>query len=514
MADDPNALRPGAAIAGYHIIRVLGAGGFGITYEADSPFTGKRVAIKEFFPRGIASREGDTRIVYSPRDSEIVEWALKRFESSTLDQCRLTHPNIVDVVHYVKDNGTGYMIMEYVEGETLEHLLREQGTPLNSDELEPLLSPVLEALGYLHRQRLIHRDIAPDNIMIRADGRPVIIDFGAIKLIEQETQLRSNPRSFAVMKQFYSPPEQIEADGELDHRADIYSMGAVLYRAFAGRPPASAEERMQKLAYGKPDSYVPLSAVAPALTPEIASAVDRALSFNAEDRQFQIEELRDELDWNGDDDRTEIALPRALQRNSDEATRRSRLPWLLPLIGISALGIGVAYLSGLIALPKFGGEAVQVETPAPKLDDVKEIPQMQVKPAEDANAPKQDTGPHTTAALAKRYTGEVVFYRVVENSAEQALTNCVPGRRAAFSVEVDGTALQILHSGNTFVTGVNTDGSFDFQSGASETTGLFARKMRYSGKVTPEAIEGEFVSTNDRGSCYGKLTAKPTPAVQ
>jgi serine/threonine protein kinase len=514
MADDPNALRPGAAIAGYHIIRVLGAGGFGITYEADSPFTGKRVAIKEFFPRGIASREGDTRIVFSPRDSEIVEWALKRFESSTLDQCRLKHPNIVNVVHYVKDNGTGYMIMEYVEGETLEHFLREHGTPLAPGELQPLLSPVLEALDYLHRQGLIHRDIAPDNIMVRADGRPVIIDFGAIKLIEQETQLRSNPRSFAVMKQFYSPPEQIEADGELDHRADIYSAGAVLYRAFAGRTPVSSEERMQKLAYGKPDPYIPLSTVAPALPPEIANAVDRALSFNAEDRQAEIAELRSDLDWLADGERTEIVRDRTPERDFNDAPPRSRLPWLLPLIGIAALGIAVAYFNGLIALPKFGGEVVQVETPAPKLDDVKEIPQMQVKPAEDANAPKQDSEPQTPAALAKRYTGEVVFYRVVENSPEQALTNCVPGRRAAFSVELEGTALQILHSGNTFVTGINADGSFDFQSGSNETTGLFSRKMRYSGKVTPEAIEGEFVSTNDRGSCYGKLTAKPSPAIQ
>jgi serine/threonine protein kinase len=96
--------------------------------------------------------------------------------------------------------------------------------------------------------------------MIRADGTPMIIDFGAIKLIGQQTQLRSGARSFAVMKQFYSPPEQIEEGGELDHRADIYSIGAVLYRALSGGPPTSAEERMQKRAFGKPDPYVPLAA--------------------------------------------------------------------------------------------------------------------------------------------------------------------------------------------------------------------------------------------------------------
>jgi serine/threonine protein kinase len=507
MADDPNALRPGAAIAGYNIIRVLGAGGFGITYEADSPFTGKRVAIKEFFPRGIASREGETRIVYAARDSEVVEWALKRFESSTLEQCRLKHPNIVEVIHYVKDNGTGYMIMEYVEGDTLEHWLRVREFLPAPGELQPLMEPVLSALEYLHERRMIHRDIAPDNIMVQSDGRPVIIDFGAIKLIEQETKLRTEGSSFAVMKQFYSPPEQVQEDGELDHRADIYSIGAVLYRAFAGRPPASAEERMQKLAFGKADPYVPLIERAPHLPPEIADAVDRALSFNAEERQARISDLRDEL-WLGESNPTEIALPRALQRDVEvDAPRRSRLPWLLPLAGILTVLLAVIYFNGLITLPKFGADVVETPKQAPKLDDVKEVPQMQVQSADDPNAPKEELKAQT--ALSQRYAGEVVVYRVAEVSPEQPLANCAPGRRTALSVEIEGTTAHIRHGGNTVVAEINADGSFDFQSGGSETAGPLARKTRYSGKITPQAIEGEFVSTVERGSCFGKLTAKP-----
>jgi tRNA A-37 threonylcarbamoyl transferase component Bud32 len=505
MADDPNALRPGAAIAGYDIIRVLGAGGFGITYEADSPFTGKHVAIKEFFPRGIASREGDTRIVYSARDSEVVAWALKRFESSTLDQCKLKHPNIVDVIHYVKDNGTGYMIMEYVEGHTLEHWLREREYLPEAEDLQPLMAPVLSALEYLHGRKMIHRDIAPDNIMVRADGTPVIIDFGSIKLIEHETQLRTEAgRSFAVMKQFYSPPEQIREHGELDHRADIYSIGAVLYRAFAGRPPASAEERMQKLAYGNADPFVPLAEYAPHLAPEIADAADRALSFDAAERQTSVAELRRELAWPDGQDRT-MFVP-APDRAAEAAPRRSKLPWLLPLAGIAAIGIAVAFVNGLITFPKFGGEVVTAPVPAPKLDEMKEVPQMQVHT--DANTPRQDAPLQTPVTYASRYTGEVSFYRVAETNPDQALTNCVPGRRTAFGAAIEGTALNISHGGNTFVTEINADGSFDFQSGSAEAGGPLSRKMRYSGKITADAIDGEFESTSDRGSCYGKLTAK------
>ena len=547
MSNDPHALQPGASIAGYNIIRVLGAGGFGITYEADSPFTGKRVAIKEFFPRGIASREGNTRIVYAARDSEVVQWALKRFESSTLDQCKLKHPNIVDVIHYVKDNGTGYMIMEYVEGETLEHWLRARDLLPTPEELQPLLEPVLSALEYLHGRKMIHRDIAPDNIMVRGDGRPMIIDFGAIKLIEQETQIRTSEKSFMVAKQFYSPPEQIQDDGELDPRADIYATGALLYRAFAGHPPVSAEERMQKLAFGKPDPAKPVASVAPHLPRGIAAAIDRALSFNVENRQATISELREALGWDAGGGMTPtVAMPR--EDFAGPQTKRSKLPWLLPLAGIAAILAAVAYTSGLVSLPRFAPQ-VAAPAPAPKLDDVKVVPQMPVHtpPAEDA--PKQEEQKQTdqklepqkqaltppamicpeghqeqngkcvapAAAYPKWYTGEVSLYRAVPNDPAQALTTCVPGRRLPFIVLVEGNKLRVSQGANTFFIDVKADGSFEFESAFNDTgpkDRALLRKTRFAGAITPERMEGDFVSTIDFGSCYGKFMAKPVTGAQ
>src|SRR5262245_52169743 len=185
MDQDPQALPPGKVIAGYQIVRLLGAGGFGMTYEAVNDITERRVAIKEFFPQGIASREAATKIVYAPRNAEIIEWALNRFERSTTELCRLRHPNIVRVFHYTKENNTGYMIMEYVEGVTLEGWLRKHAVPPTPNELRPVVEPIIDALAYVHESGRIHRDIAPDNIMIRPDGRPILIDFGAIKTIEQ-----------------------------------------------------------------------------------------------------------------------------------------------------------------------------------------------------------------------------------------------------------------------------------------------------------------------------------------
>jgi len=442
MTDDPHALRPGASIAGYNIIRVLGAGGFGITYEAESPFTGKRVAIKEFFPRGIASRSGE-KILYAEREAEIVAWALKRFESSTLDQCGLSHPNIVDVVHYVKDNDTGYMIMEYVEGETLDRWLLSREFLPAADELQPVLAPVFSALEYLHARSMIHRDIAPDNIMIRADGRPVIIDFGAIKLIGQETQLRSQTRSFAVMKQFYSPPEQIEEGGELDHRADIYSVGAVLYRAFSGFPPASAEDRMQKRAFGKQDPYVPLTEAASHVPEKIAAAVDRALSFNGDARQPQIAALREELGWSAGPQLPTFIMPR--EEEPELPRRRSVLPWFIPLAGIVALAITGAIMSGFFSLPAFlPAEKPAPEIAAPKMDAPKQIPEAPVYAPSQQDAAKPDaTKPDATQETAENYMVVVASHRT-EPEAEAALAKLkaeFPALFADHHTEVAGVDL-------------------------------------------------------------------------
>jgi serine/threonine protein kinase len=300
MSNDPHALQAGTVIAGYRIVRVLGAGGFGITYEGESPVTGRRVAIKEFFPRGIASRKGATEIIYAERDTELVSWALKRFESSTTEQCRLKHPNIVEVFHYLSDNDTGYMFMDYVEGATFEQWLRDRPNLPTAEEIRPMLEPVIDALDYLHSMNFIHRDVAPDNIMITADGRPVIIDFGAIKMIENRTLLQAKTvHSFMVGKQHYSPPEQTREGETLDARADIYALGAVFYRALAGRPPADTEERARKIAFGEGDSLIPLSEAAPHVPEGFAKAIEKALSFRANDRQGSIDEFRQALGWQG-----------------------------------------------------------------------------------------------------------------------------------------------------------------------------------------------------------------------
>jgi serine/threonine protein kinase len=283
-------------ITGYEVVRAIGAGGFGITYEGFNPITERRVAIKEFFPRGIASRDDATRIAYSKQDDEIVAWALKRFSESANRLAKLKHPNIIEVLNYVADNGTGYMVMEHVEGHTLEDWLKTRAAPPQLAELGPIFDPIFDALEYVHSNGVIHRDIAPDNIMIRSDGRPVLIDFGALKLIANQTIAHGSPKSFGVIKANYSPPEQGDDSGSVDPRMDVYSLAATIYRTIAGKPPMDADKRKTDTALKGQDSYIPLAQAAQVpVPPEFAAAIDAALSLRPKERPASIAEFRARL---------------------------------------------------------------------------------------------------------------------------------------------------------------------------------------------------------------------------
>ncbi len=396
MSNDPHALPAGTVIAGYRIVRVLGAGGFGITYEGESPVTGRRVAIKEFFPRGIASRKGATEIIYAERDTDLVSWALKRFESSTTEQCRLKHQNIVEVFHYLAENDTGYMFMDYVEGTTLEQWLRDRPNLPTEDELRPIIEPVIDALDYLHSMNFIHRDIAPDNIMITADGRPVIIDFGAIKLIESRTLLQAKTvHSFMVGKQHYSPPEQTREGETLDARVDIYSLGAVLYRAFTGMPPADTEERARRIAFGEGDPLTPLLQAAPHVRPELAKAIERALSFRASERQGSIEEFRASVGWQGTAGasaptrpiiRSAITPPNPsyISAAGQTGKRPAAARWAAIAAALVLLVVGSAY--AMMSLRSGEPQAANVTAPAKT-----ETPQQQVSVEQPKAPPKTET---------------------------------------------------------------------------------------------------------------------------
>ncbi|WP_333793769.1 protein kinase domain-containing protein [Hyphomicrobium sp.] len=239
------ALKTGTELVGdYRIERVLGAGGFGITYLAEETALDRHVTIKEYFPSDFAARTSTSDA--APRSQDCAgdyRWGLDRFIEEAQTLARFSHPNIVRVYRYFQANNTAYMVLHFEEGQSLKAWLKGLGRAPRQKELDAIVSPLLDALELIHKQDFLHRDIAPDNIIIRKDGSPVLIDFGSAR---GEIATHSKTVS-ALVKPGYSPYEQYaETSRRQGPWTDIYALGATLYHAVTGKRPADSPSRMVK----------------------------------------------------------------------------------------------------------------------------------------------------------------------------------------------------------------------------------------------------------------------------
>ena len=267
------ALPEGHRIDEYEIVRVLGAGGFGITYLAFDHQLDGPVALKEYFPAGIAVRSKRSRVVAaSTASDEVFAWGLDRFIDEARAIHRFRHPNVVRVHRYVKAHGTAYIVMEYVEGESLAAILETRG-PLPATEWRRWLDSLLDGLAHVHGHGYLHRDIKPGNIVVRAaDGKPVLIDFGSARVAARD---RTHTR---VLTPEYAPIEQHSSQGAQGPPTDIYALAAVSYRALTGNPPPSAPDRVLD------DQYEPLAGRVASGDPAWLAALDRGLALRPEER--------------------------------------------------------------------------------------------------------------------------------------------------------------------------------------------------------------------------------------
>ena len=233
---------PYALLAGKYIVgRALGRGGFGVTYVGQNVKLGKRVAIKEYFPADIAVRAPDRMTIQasSPENEAMFEEGKRK----ALDEARTiaminSVPDVVRIYDCFSRNNTVYIIMEYIEGETLASRVARQGAMKWNEAWADML-PIAEALGKLHRQNLVHRDISPDNIMIhRGNGRPVLLDFGAASAKQYDGQKHGK-----LLKEGYAAMEQYQETSAIDGRTDEYSWSATLYYLVTGVRPANPMQR-------------------------------------------------------------------------------------------------------------------------------------------------------------------------------------------------------------------------------------------------------------------------------
>ncbi|MEZ5817363.1 MAG: serine/threonine-protein kinase [Hyphomicrobiaceae bacterium] len=226
----------------YRIDTVLGPGGFGVTYLARDLRFDRDVAIKEYFPAEFAYREGTTTIRSSTRGSnqDYFEQGKRHFLDEARTLAKFRHEHIVRVLNLFEQFNTAYMVLEFEEGQSLKGWLRSLDRPATQAELDNLFEPLLAALEVVHAKGMFHRDIAPDNVIIRPNGKPVLIDFGAARHFVREHSHTIG----AIVKHGFSPPEQYTLDTKLQGAwSDIYALSATIYAAMMGAPPDEASRR-------------------------------------------------------------------------------------------------------------------------------------------------------------------------------------------------------------------------------------------------------------------------------
>src|SRR5215467_5606409 len=269
----------------YRIVRVVGSGGFGITYEAEDIKLRMPVALKEYYPLEFGDRDSTMSVKpKSDRHRQTFQWGRSNFLQEARTLARFEHPCIVRVTRVFEANSTAYMVMRFEEGQSFENWLTGLGRPPTQEELDRIVAPILDALQMLHGENFLHRDIAPDNIIVRADGTPVLLDFGAARCAAADTSHRLT----GIVKAGYSPHEQYAVDSRLQGPwSDIYALGGTLYRAVTGKLPEEAALRVD-------EDHMPTAqgAADGRFRPEFLSAIDACLKVCHRARPRSVVELR------------------------------------------------------------------------------------------------------------------------------------------------------------------------------------------------------------------------------
>ena len=284
-----DALLPGTRLDEFEIVRVLGAGGFGIVYLALDHVLLRHVAIKEYMPTALAGRgRGAMVSVRSATLAETFAMGLESFFSEARMLASFDHPSLVKVHRFWKANGTAYMVMPYYAGQTLKEARRAMSGPPDEAWLRASIEPLLGAIDLLHGQGIYHRDIAPDNILLLPDGRPVLLDFGsARRVIGDRTQSLT-----AILKPNFAPVEQYadEAGMRQGPWTDLYALGATMHFVLTGQAPTPAVLRAVRDAL--PALSAPDSPPFPGVPASVLATIDWAMALAPEDRPQSVASVR------------------------------------------------------------------------------------------------------------------------------------------------------------------------------------------------------------------------------
>jgi serine/threonine protein kinase len=331
--DGHDTLPTGTRLHEFEVLSVLGVGGFGIVYLAMDHSLQRQVAIKEYMPTALAVRaDGEIVSLRSASHAETFEMGLQSFINEARLLAQFDHPSLVKVYRHWEGHGTAYMAMQYYPGSTLKDARRAMARAPDEAWLRSVIEPLLGALEVLHAADVFHRDIAPDNILLLPDHRPVLLDFGAARrVIGDRTQTLT-----AILKPNYAPVEQYPDTGMRQGPwTDLYALAAVARFMITGQspPPATArvvDDEMRPLA-------TPCATRTAGVSASFLSAIDWALAVRPQDRPHSVQVFRDALNgdfmpprssmWTGFDAEVDATTPRAHEFDRNETpARRAESP--------------------------------------------------------------------------------------------------------------------------------------------------------------------------------------------
>ena len=363
-AQDSLTLKPGTLLQERYIVgKSLGSGGFGVTYIGWDTTLQKKIAIKEFLPSGLATRApGQTCIsVLGGQREEEFKRGLQSFHEEAMRLARFSEPGIVDVFDCIYANNTAYIIMEFLDGNTVVELLHAEG-PMTLPQVLNILEPLLKSLEAVHTEGMLHRDIAPDNIFVTKNGEVKLIDFGAARYASSNYS-----KSMTVLfKDGYAPEEQYHKRGNQGPWSDVYALAATAYKMLTGVAPPRSIERIDRDSLQKP------SKLGASLPGYAENAIMNALNVFAEHRTKTAMAFLNEL--------TNGSAVRVTEKRKKKTTQ---LPSWMKLSGIIAACI-VAALAVILALSRnVGGTPIFSNTPNAPNGKVR-VPDIVCKTMEEA----------------------------------------------------------------------------------------------------------------------------------
>ena len=311
-------------IGNYRVVQQLGEGAMGVVCLAEHPIMGRRVAIKLLHPVLSANPDVVTRFFNEARAINMI-----------------AHENIVEILDFGQTNsGQPYFIMELLEGEPLSELIARG--PIDAAQVAVIADQMCQALGAVHAKGIVHRDLKPENVHLvtKADGslQVKILDFGVAKILVSAEGLQSAKTGTGLLMgtPLYMSPEQCNGASPIDHRADIYALGVMLFEMLAGRPPFVAEGLGELFALHMYRPAQPLAELAPHVPPHVAAAVMKALAKAPDDRFQSMDELRVAL-ASADELETIAPKPAASVVRAAPRARGWKIPALVAALGTAAL---------------------------------------------------------------------------------------------------------------------------------------------------------------------------------